>query len=84
VDRCYFAKEPPEVELRGGLAFIRPAGAHCEIAITPNGLAEFIASAKIALAEWRIKITQALMSRGVPIALSDFDGLPEKPGRIAA
>jgi hypothetical protein len=34
--------------------------------------------------EWRIKITQALMSRGVPIALSDFDGLPEKPGRIAA
>jgi hypothetical protein len=55
VDRCYFAKEAPEVELRGGLAFIRPAGAHCEIAITPNGLAEFIASAKIALAEWRIE-----------------------------
>jgi hypothetical protein len=35
-------------------------------------------------AEWRIKITQALMARGVPIALSDFDRLPENPGRIAA
>lgn len=35
-------------------------------------------------AEWRIKITQALMARGVPIALSDFDALPEKPGRLAA
>ena len=33
-------------------------------------------------AEWRIKITQALMARGVPVALSDFDNLPEKPGRI--
>lgn len=35
-------------------------------------------------AEWRIKITQALMARGVPISLSDFDLLPENPGRIAA
>jgi hypothetical protein len=35
-------------------------------------------------AEWRIKITQTLMARGVPIALSDFDGLSENPGRIAA
>lgn len=35
-------------------------------------------------AEWRIRITQALMARGVPIALNDFDTLPEKPGRIAA
>ena len=35
-------------------------------------------------AEWKIKITQALMSRGVPVALSDFDNLPENPGRIAA
>jgi hypothetical protein len=35
-------------------------------------------------AEWRIKITQALMARGVPISLSDFDRLPENPGRIAA
>ena len=34
--------------------------------------------------DWRIKITQALMARGVPVALSDFDDLPEKPGRIAA
>jgi hypothetical protein len=35
-------------------------------------------------AEWRIKITQALMARGVPISLSDFERLPENPGRIAA
>lgn len=34
--------------------------------------------------EWRIKITQALMSRGVPVSLSDFESLPERPGRIAA
>lgn len=33
---------------------------------------------------WRIKITQTLMARGVPIALNDFDRLPENPGRIAA
>jgi hypothetical protein len=25
--------------------------------------------------EWRIKITQALMARGVPVSLSDFDSL---------
>lgn len=34
--------------------------------------------------KWRIKITQTLMARGVPIALSDFDRLPANPGRIAA
>lgn len=34
--------------------------------------------------EWRIKITQALMARGVPVALADFDKLPTNPGRIAA
>lgn len=35
-------------------------------------------------AAWRIKITEALLARGVPVSLSDFDGLPENPGRIAA
>jgi hypothetical protein len=35
-------------------------------------------------AEWKIKITQALMARGVPVALADFDRLPANPGRIAA
>lgn len=34
--------------------------------------------------KWKIRITQALMARGVPIALNDFDRLPENPGRIAA
>jgi SOS response regulatory protein OraA/RecX len=35
-------------------------------------------------ADWRIKITQALMSRGVPIALSDFDNLPPPKERQEA
>ena len=35
-------------------------------------------------ASWRIRITEALLARGVPVSLSDFDSLPENPGRIAA
>lgn len=35
-------------------------------------------------ADWKIKIVQALMSRGIAVALSDFDRLPENPGRVAA
>ena len=35
-------------------------------------------------AGWQIKITQALMARGVPVALADFDRLDTNPGRIAA
>lgn len=35
-------------------------------------------------ADWRIKITQSLMARGVPVSLADFEKLPENPGRIAA
>jgi hypothetical protein len=31
---------------------------------------------------WRVRITQALMARGVPVALNDFDRLTD--GRIAA
>ena len=34
--------------------------------------------------KWRISISQELMRRGIPVALSDFDDLQEKPGRIAA
>ena len=45
MDRCYFAKEPPELELRGGLVFVMPVGAHCEIAITPHNLGKFVANA---------------------------------------
>ena len=32
--------------------------------------------------KWRIAISQELMRRGIPIALSDFDGLEQTPGRI--
>jgi hypothetical protein len=35
-------------------------------------------------ADWKIKITQALLARGVPVSLADFERLPERPGRIAA
>jgi hypothetical protein len=33
---------------------------------------------------WKIEITQALMARGVPVALADFEALPIPAGRIAA
>lgn len=33
---------------------------------------------------WRIRITEALMASGVPVALRDFDALEANPGRIAA
>lgn len=35
-------------------------------------------------AEWRIKIVQFLMARGVAVPLADFDKLQPTPGRIAA
>ena len=50
-DRCYFAKESPEVEVRGGLIFIRPASGQCEVALSPATLAAFIAKANLALDE---------------------------------
>jgi hypothetical protein len=34
--------------------------------------------------KWRIAISQELMKRGIPVALSDFDSLEATPGRIAA
>lgn len=52
MDRCYFAKEPPEVEVRGGLVFITPEGGHCEIAVTPAVLRRFVMSAGKALADF--------------------------------
>lgn len=33
---------------------------------------------------WRIKIVEAMMARGAPVALSDFERLEPNPGRIAA
>ena len=34
--------------------------------------------------EWRLKIVTELCARGAPVSIADFDGLPVKPGRIAA
>lgn len=34
--------------------------------------------------EWRIKVVQALMARGIAVSLNEFDALPRNPGRIAA
>jgi hypothetical protein len=45
VERCYFAKEAPDVELRGGLVFIVPKNGHCEIALSPATLTRFVAAA---------------------------------------
>lgn len=33
-------------------------------------------------ARWRIQITEALMSRSIPVSLADFDKLDLTPGRI--
>lgn len=55
-----------------------------ELGATPVARAKWRQPNRGVPAEWRIRITQALMSRGVPVALNDFDRLPENPGRIAA
>jgi hypothetical protein len=51
VDRCYFAKDAPDIEVRNGLVFIRPKDGHCEIALAPTTLAAFVAIANRALDE---------------------------------
>ena len=51
MERCYFAKEPPEIEVRGDLIFITPNGGHCQIALTAATLGRFIAVANRALDE---------------------------------
>ena len=33
---------------------------------------------------WRVRIAERLASRGVFVALTDFDALPASPGRVAA
>lgn len=59
-------------------------GTAAELGAKPDARAKWRQPGRGVPAEWRIKITQALMARGVPVALSDFDRLPENPGRIAA
>jgi hypothetical protein len=54
VERCYFAKEAPDVELRGGLVFIVPKNGHCEIALSPATLRNFVVRANEALAKWNL------------------------------
>ena len=51
MEHCYFAKRAPTVEIRDGLVFIRPHGAHCEIAVSPAVLSRFVARANKALDE---------------------------------
>jgi hypothetical protein len=55
-----------------------------ELGAKPEARAKWRQPGRGVPAEWRIKITQALMGRSIPISLSDFDRLPENPGRIAA
>jgi hypothetical protein len=54
VERCYFAKDAPDVELRGDLIFIVPREGHCEIALTPATLRRFVLCATEALAKWQV------------------------------
>jgi hypothetical protein len=55
-----------------------------ELGAKPEARAKWRQPGRGVPAEWRIKLTQALMGRSIPISLSDFDRLPENPGRIAA
>ena len=52
--RCYFAQDPPQIEVRDGLVFIKPIGARCEIALTPHTMSEFIQLGSEALARWKV------------------------------
>lgn len=54
MERCYFAKEPPEIEVRGGLVFVRPVGARCEIAMSPYTMEMFARRAREVLAQWQV------------------------------
>lgn len=55
-----------------------------ELGAKPEARAKWRQVGRGVPAQWRIRITQALMARGVPVALGDFDKLEETPGRIAA
>ena len=55
-----------------------------ELGVKPEARSKWRQPNRGVPAEWRIRITQTLMGRGIPVALSDFDRLPENPGRIAA
>ena len=45
--KCYFAKEPPRVEIRGGLVFV--VGQDCEVAVTPHVMRRFLRQCVAAL-----------------------------------
>lgn len=49
-DRCYFARQAPDVEVRGGLIFVIPEGG-CEVAMSSATLAAFVVKANRALDE---------------------------------
>jgi hypothetical protein len=49
-ERCLFAREAPEIEIRGGMVFIQPLDGHSEIAVSPHTLALFVHRAQQVLA----------------------------------
>lgn len=55
-----------------------------ELGVKEHARAKWRQAGRGVPAQWQIKITQALLARGVPVALADFERLPETPGRIAA
>lgn len=54
MERCYFAKEVPQIEVRGELVFVICEEAKCEVAFTPFTMRSFIAAANEALAKWQV------------------------------
>ena len=64
MERCYFAKEAPEIEVRGDLIFIMPDGGHCQIALTAATLTQFIALANRALGDFHVRHAPVRQLRG--------------------
>jgi hypothetical protein len=57
MQKCYFASAAPRIEVRGDLLFVIPECDRIEIALTPHTMAEFIAKAGKALAEFDQRVT---------------------------
>jgi hypothetical protein len=49
---CYFARQAPDVEVRGERVLINTEGTPCEIAVSARTLGKFVANANRALDQW--------------------------------
>lgn len=67
IGKCFFAKEAPDIDIRGGLCFIRPNGSHCEVAVTPYTARKFAVRLLAMLNQWEADQRQPTV---IPISLS--------------